>query len=76
MTDHGYIENGKVVLDDGLKPPEGAEVRLVVVTPDRSQEPAGLHESDALLAFAGAVRGLPADASRNIDHYLYGDPKQ
>ena len=31
---------------------------------------------DALLELAGSVGGLPADASENVDHYLYGHAKK
>jgi hypothetical protein len=30
----------------------------------------------ALLKLAGKAKGLPADAARNLDHYLYGRPKR
>ena len=29
-----------------------------------------------LMKFSGIARDLPADASVNIDHYLYGHPKR
>jgi len=31
---------------------------------------------DILGDVVGSVEGLPEDASRNVDHYLYGHPKQ
>jgi hypothetical protein len=30
----------------------------------------------SLLELAGKADDLPADASRNVDHYLYGLPKR
>ena len=31
---------------------------------------------DKLQTLAGRAKGLPADAARNHDHYLYGTPKR
>ena len=32
--------------------------------------------SRALANFAGKAKGLPPDAARNVDHYLYGHAKR
>ena len=72
MTYHGHIKNGAVVLDDPVKLPEGAEVRVDVVP----EEPQTTTLGQKLMKYAGKAQGLPPDASRNIDHYLYGLPKK
>jgi hypothetical protein len=80
MVYRGKVENGVVVLEGRLLPPEGAPVSVRVLkgrararraTPRR---PKTLYEG--LKPFIGKVKGLPPDASVNIDHYLYGAPKR
>lgn len=75
MTYRGHIENGKVVLDDGVDLPDGTPVDV------RPSKGAKRSKSKAtvtkgLLALAGRAEGLPPDAARNLDHYLYGHPKR
>jgi len=78
MTYRGHVKNGVVVMDDSVKLPEGAEVKvdlLAASPPDAAQEEIpSLYER--LEAFVGKVHGLPPDTSINLDHYLYGVPKQ
>lgn len=78
MTYRGRVKNGVVVLDDSVKLPEGVEVKIDLLTtspePPREEEIPTLYER--VEAFVGKVHGLPADASINLDHYLYGVPKQ
>jgi len=72
MTYRGHVENGAVVLDESVSLPEGAEVRVELLA-EKGGEPT-LRE--VLLKYAGKAKGLPTDAARNLDHYLYGAPKQ
>lgn len=79
MTFRGHVKNGVVVLDESAELPEGAAVRVelperVADSPKSDQNRASLAEK--LLAYAGKAKGLPADASVNLDHYLYGTPKR
>lgn len=79
MIYHGQVKNGVVVFDNG-SPPEGTLVRIEPLEapgPGKSSVPARDDKSvwDALLRLAGTVEGLPPDASRQHDHYLYGTPK-
>jgi hypothetical protein len=77
MVYRGRVENGVVVLDNGSSLPEGTEVTVQAVAEPRSRESrqhAGLR--DSMMKFAGRAKGLPRDASVNIDHYLYGHPKR
>jgi hypothetical protein len=78
MTYRGHIENGIVVLEDASDLPEGAKV--VVMCVDSSQDNAVEDETgptlyERLEPVIGAAKGLPLDASRNVDHYLYGAPR-
>ena len=71
MTYRGHVKNGMVVLDDPVKLPDGAEVRVEVLEP--KAEPT---LADELRSVIGSVKGLPSDLARNHDHYLHGRPKK
>ena len=83
MTLRGKITKGKVVLDDPKALAEGVEVE---VRPVKKNRPAGKRTkgkkrppsslAERLAPFIGAVKDLPPDMSVNLDHYLYGHPKQ
>jgi hypothetical protein len=79
MVYHGHVRNGRVELDNGDALPEGAEVRVLVITRDEV-DPGGSTRSEPLgrklLRHAGTATGLPSDLARNHDHYLYGSPKR
>ena len=79
MIYRGHVENGHVVLDESVALPEGAtvtvELRPASGSAGKEQSPDS--ESRArLMKFAGIAKDLPQDAVRNLDHYLYGYPKQ
>jgi hypothetical protein len=79
MTYLGHVRNGVVVFDEAVILPEGVAVRI-----EPLEAPAGGNEVGAdipslyerLKPFIGKAEGLPPDASVNLDHYLYGVPKQ
>lgn len=71
MTYRGHVKNGTVVLDESMDLPEGAEVQIKLTRKRRKSAP-----GKALMKFAGKAKDLPADASRNLDHYLYGHTKR
>lgn len=79
MTYRGRVKAGVVVVEDAVTLPEGAEVRIDV-SPGEADEPAldenGQTLGQKLLKYAGKAVGLPSDASRNHDHYLYGSPEK
>jgi hypothetical protein len=79
MTLRGRMKNGVVVLDEAAGLPEGTEVSVRPVAAKR-KSPKGKKRAPtvgkALLKLAGKAKGLPADAARNLDHYLYGHPKR
>ena len=75
MTYRGTVKNGVIVLEGNARLAEGTEVRVEAV--ERAEEAGGTRDVwDDLLRLAGTAEGLPADASRNVDHYLYGQPKR
>ena len=78
MAFRGRVENGVIRLDGSAALPEGAEVRVGIVTgaEDSETPSAGVSLYDRLKPLIGAAKHLPEDASANVDHYLYGHPKQ
>ena len=77
MTFSGQIRGGQIVLEGNPQLPEGADVRVELVATSAPVESATLPSlGQKLMQFAGKAVGLPADAARNHDHYLYGTPKR
>ena len=78
MVFRGHVENGVIRLESPLALPEGAEVevRLLQGTLPRQEETKIPNLYEQLKDFVGKAEGLPPDASVNLDHYLYGLPKQ
>ena len=77
MTYRGRVKQGVIVLDDPGALADGTEV---TVRPLKASNAPKKKQSkkvrQGLMKFAGQASGLPADASKNVDHYLYGHPKQ
>lgn len=88
MTLTGIVQGNAIVLTSGGPLPNGAKIRIEAVVdtectdstqpsePEISQQPQTDELSQQLLAMAGTVDGLPPDASTQLDHYLYGTPRQ
>ncbi len=78
MVYRGRVENGLIQLEGSVTLPEGIEVRVETVpsTPGGESERRGLSLYERLRPIIGAAKGLPPDASVNVDHYLYGHPKK
>jgi hypothetical protein len=78
MVYRGHVENGVVRLEDAAILPEGAkvEVRLLAENPAPDEETGVPSIIETLKDFVGKAEGLPPDMSVNLDHYLYGLPKQ
>lgn len=80
MTLHGHIHNGEIVFDAQVALPEGASVRVEIVTQPGASGTATASATPTLLErlgdVVGAVDDLPADGARNLEHYLYGAPKR
>lgn len=70
MTYKGHIKNGSVVLDEPVALPDGA-----AVTVDLIPTPPPVPLAERLKDVIGKATGLPADASSQKRHYLYGHPK-
>jgi len=74
MTYQGTIKGGAIVVEPGAELPEGAQVRIEIdlPTPVGSEQ-----EADPLLRMSElAVETGVSDLATNVDHYLYGHPKQ
>jgi hypothetical protein len=71
MTYRGRVQGGVVVLSDPSSLAEGTEVEVAPVNAAGEATWA-----DVLKDVIGAAKGLPADSSRNHDHYLYGAEKK
>jgi hypothetical protein len=83
MEYDGTIKDGVVVFSGQVPLPDGTRVRVQPVgeraTPTdtgASQPSSAQTLGQRLMKFAGRARGLPRDAARNHDHYLYGTPKR
>jgi hypothetical protein len=78
MVYRGHVENGLIQLEGSVTLPEGIEVRVEIVprAPGGESERGGLSLYERLKPVIGAAKGLPPDASVNVDHYLYGHPKK
>jgi hypothetical protein len=75
----GRVQQGVVLLDDPEALPEGTEVSVRPLK-GKAKEPNASQAKPtvgrALLQLAGKAEDLPPDASRNVDHYLYGHRKR
>jgi len=79
MLLEGRIENGQVVMDETPSLPEGTRVRLEVVTRQETEHVAEAPRLSFVQRFQhliGKAENLSADASMQLDHYLYGLPKR
>lgn len=82
MVYSGTIQNGVVVFDNGNHPPDGTPVQVVplpaaATSPSAPGAPSSPADVDPIFRMSelAADTGVP-DLARNIDHYLYGHPKQ
>ncbi|MBV8779864.1 MAG: hypothetical protein JO353_00570 [Phycisphaerae bacterium] len=82
MTYRGIVKDGVVVLACDEKLPEGTNVTVQVGDEPLSEDEKMVldRQREALFRLVqfGEKMGqvLPTDASRNVDHYLYGAPKR
>ena len=91
MTYHGRIENGRVVFADEVTLPEGTEVEVAVsglpgasaqarARPAEGEPSRGTIEEEIARIMADVPdsewRRLPPDLNDQLDHYIYGTPKQ
>jgi hypothetical protein len=74
----GRVRNGVVVLASRGALREGTEV-VVEPLPPRGKKVKSTKRATvgrSLTRLAGKAKGLPPDAARNVDHYLYGHAKR
>ncbi len=76
MVYQGTIQNGVVVFENGVQPPEGAVVRVELLNQEDSKEQARSPKDDIVFRMGeyAIETGIP-DLGVNINHYLYGHPK-
>jgi hypothetical protein len=72
MVYRGQIQNGVVVFQGNLHPPEGT---LVEVQPLKTVVYESLEDPIYNIGELAVSTGI-SDLSQNIDHYLYGHPKK
>ncbi len=70
----GRVQNGVVVLEAPQALREGTEVAVKPLLRRGGKVEAGKQPTvrRALSRLAGKAKGLPTDAARQVDHYLYG----
>jgi hypothetical protein len=79
MEYRGHVEAGRVVLAESAALPEGTVVSVRLLKTRRKADRARRRTrtlAERVAPFIGKAKGLPADASVNLDHYLYGLPKR
>lgn len=78
MVYEGTIQNGVVVLANGVQLPEGAAVNVELLSQPTEPKEAMIDESQLDPVFRmgelAVDTGIP-DLGVNINHYLYGHPK-
>ncbi len=74
MTYRGRVENGAIVVEPGVELPEGAQVRIEVDIPEPFR-PESARDPLFRMTDLAVDTGIP-DLATNVDHYLYGHPKQ
>ncbi|HEY4760063.1 MAG TPA: hypothetical protein VIH42_05725 [Thermoguttaceae bacterium] len=74
----GRVENGVVVLKKPGALSEGTEVAIqpLIQRGKKTSKAKRSTVSPTLVRLAGKAKGLPPDAARNVDHYLYGHAKR
>lgn len=78
MAYRGRIKNGVVVFEGAIPLAEGTEVRVDAVSLEESDDDTNQMPSihERLKPLIGTIKGLPPDASKNLDQYLYGSPEE
>lgn len=72
MSVTGKIKNGVIILPPGIKLPEGAEVKVEMLTPAAENDPF----LQAVLKLARPRPHWPKDYALNHAHYVKGHPKK
>ncbi|MCY3022875.1 MAG: hypothetical protein NTW87_28175 [Planctomycetota bacterium] len=75
----GHVANGVVVLDEPVRLPDGAEVRVQPLKRARRKAKRRARNPtlyERLKPLIGSLKGLPPDMAENHDHYIHGTPKR
>jgi hypothetical protein len=85
MELEGHVKNGRIELDRPATLPEGAKVRIQIVTARqaiaerlaqaRSRPDAGPTLAERLAPIIGAGTDLPFDLAERHDHYIHGSDR-
>jgi hypothetical protein len=82
MTYKGKVQNGVILVEEGVRLPEGAEVQIeladgVDAASKKIGEPTIWQKLAELGRWAETQPcDLPSDLAANHDHYLHGTPKR
>ena len=77
MTYRGQVRHGQVIVDNPIDLPDGTPVHIEIVEFARllETEPNAPTLAERLSTIIGKAEGMPVDAAREHDHYLYGTPR-
>ena len=79
MTYQGHFQNGVIVLDEPVNLPDGAKVRVELITDGAAGRKTGVGEEtqfEHYESIIGAIDDLPEDFAGEHDHYIHGTPKK
>ena len=80
MVYRGQVKGNRVVLEKGVRLPDGARVRVEIENVPPSErgwtKQDADRQRDALMQMMGICRSGRKDGSENHDHYIYGIPKR
>jgi hypothetical protein len=71
MVVEGIVQNGMIVLENGIQIADGTRVQVIVQEVEKTPTLA-----ERLLKHAGTVADLPSDMAEQHDHYIHGTPKR
>ncbi len=80
MTVEGHIENGQIVFNEHVSLPEGARVRVELLSTSgnisRTLESRIGSNYEHYQSIIVAIDDLPPDFAAEHDHYIHGTPKK
>jgi predicted DNA-binding antitoxin AbrB/MazE fold protein len=70
MVARGHVENGVIVLDDGVRLPEGQEVTVVARVPENAPESFSKERREAILSLIGIWNTANPPTDEEVKHIL------